>query len=157
MLRKNLFQTVLFVLCLSVSSWGRAEPESMTREQMQEMYMAFLQQEGYTPKITEKGNVSFKFEGNTFLIRVIEKSPLYFSLLATYDWPMETEEKRFKALAAANKASMNTKVAKTVIGDGFVVMDFQALLQEPKDFRLVFKDSIYAVRYAVRVFYEETK
>ncbi len=157
MLRKNLFQAVLFVLCLSVSTWGRADTEPMTREQLQEMYMTFLQQEGYTPKITEKGNVSFKFEGNTYLIRIAEKNPLYFSLLATYDWPTDTEEKRIKALTAANKASMNTKVAKTVIGDGFVVMDFQAFLQEPKDFRLVFKDSIYAVRYAVRVFYEETK
>ncbi len=147
----------LLAFGLLFSSFARADQEPVTREKMQNAYMTFLKQEGFVPELTEKGSVIFKSEGNVLILLASEKFPLYFRLSNIFKWTMTEEEKKQKTLTAANKASMETRVVKVVVGDDFISFDFEALMTDPESFRLFFKDALLGIRYARGVFFEAVK
>lgn len=91
----------------------------MTKEQRQEMYRAFLAEEGFVPKIDADGDVIFKFEGRLFYINVSDTDEAYFRLVFPNFWDIESEAEREKAYEAAHNASAQTKVAKVyLVKDG---------------------------------------
>jgi len=145
----------LIGLLLTGCATGVRAQSPASREELQKVYVDFLKQEGYVPDVNSDGNVEFKYEGGRYLIVIDPKDKNFFALVFPGFWKVEGDEQRQKALAAANQASMGTKVAKVFVGKTTAIASFEGFLKEPSDFATVFKRAIAGLRLAVKTFADE--
>lgn len=125
----------LFGLLLCGLCWGTVAHGQMDREAIQKLYLDYLSEQGYQPKVDEDGDVQFKREGFTYFISVDEQDPEFFGLMLPNIWEIESDEERLYALFACNEATANTKVAKAqVVGDN-VWISAEVFVEKPEDFR----------------------
>ncbi|HUL60170.1 MAG TPA: hypothetical protein VLU43_12885 [Anaeromyxobacteraceae bacterium] len=144
---------LLLTSCAGTVRAQTATPAS--REELQKVYIEFLKQEGYVPDVNSDGNVEFKYEGGRYLILIDPKDRNFFALVFPGFWKVEGEEDRRKALAAANQASMGTKVAKVFIGKATAIASFECFVKEPADFSSFFRRALAGIRLAVKTFADE--
>ncbi|MDZ4201879.1 MAG: hypothetical protein U1C96_07005 [Gallionella sp.] len=126
----------------------------MTKQEKAEMYRSYLAEEGFTPKLDDDGDISFKFEGKNYLIIIDEGDSEFFRLVYPWFWPIESEDEREKAAQAALYASTQTKVAKVypVRDDTWAAVEI--FCSPPEAFQAVFKRSLGALQAAVHNFRE---
>jgi hypothetical protein len=77
-----------------------------------ERYLEFLAEEGYRPKINADGNVSFKCEGRSYVIRIDEYEEEYFYLIYPNFWRIESDEELSRVKEAALAVTAETKAVK---------------------------------------------
>lgn len=128
----------------------------MTQRELADMYHQYLEAEGYNPEI-EEGFVKFKFEGGTYLVVVDENDEQYFRLIFPNFWPIESEDERQRALAAADHATAETKVAKLFLVRDNVWATIEIFSAEPQEFRAVFGRCIRALKAGVSTFVEKMR
>ncbi len=104
------------------------------RADLQTMYIEYLQDEGYSPKVDEDGDVSFKREGRTFYIIVDEKDLEFFRIVYPNFWPIESDDERDMVALAASYANRRTKVAKAYIDGDDTWIAAEIYIAEPGDF-----------------------
>lgn len=124
----------------------------MTRQERIAMYMVYLQEEGFFPRIDDDGDVAFKYEGGNYCILVDESDEDFFRLIYPGFWSIESEEERIKVSYAALQATADTKVAKI-----FPVRDntwaaVEMFQSPPQNFQKIFMRSLRALRTAVETF-----
>jgi hypothetical protein len=103
-----------------------------------ELYVEFLKQEGYLPKVDKDGDVFFKREGFNFFIAVDEKDPCFFQLVLPGLWEIESAAEKEKVQDSINHANLETKTAKGYIVGGKVWVSVEIFVESPEDFRPVF-------------------
>ncbi len=127
----------LFGLLLCGICWSTAALGQIDKATLQKIYLDYLREEGYQPRVDEDGDVQFKREGFTYFISVDEEDPEFFGLMLPNIWEIESDEERLYALFACNEATANTKVAKAqVVGDN-VWISAEVFLEKPEDFRKI--------------------
>lgn len=84
----------------------------MSRQERVEIYMRHLQEEGFSPRIDDDGDVAFKYEGGNYCILVEEGDEEFFRIIYPGFWSIENEEERIKVTYAALQATADTKVVK---------------------------------------------
>lgn len=131
----------------------------MNRQEITQMYMRYLTQEGYNPSVDADGDVRFKAEGFTYYIIVDEKDERFFRLLFPNFWSIESGEELARALVAANHATMATKVAKVYVrNDGKdTSASIEMFLDPPEQFSKTFPRCMSALRTAVNTFVEKMR
>jgi hypothetical protein len=67
------------------------QPSGTPRKKV-ELYMEYLQGEGYAPKVDDDGDVVFKHEGGTYIMFADEQDRTYFRLVFPAFWEIESEE-----------------------------------------------------------------
>lgn len=115
--------------------------QKMSKTDLQNMYMEYLQSEGYPCYVDEDGDVSFKYEGGNYYINVWEDDPFCFRIVYGRFWEIESPSEQTEAAIAASDATATTKVAKvwlTSDGDD-VSISAEVYLNEPEDFKKHFK------------------
>lgn len=119
-----------------------------------ELYEQFLKEEGYAPKIDEDGDLAFKHEGGLYYVFTNEDDPRYFCLNFPGFWSIDSPEELQKALLVANDVTRGTKVVKITINSGRsnTSAGAEIFVEEPEDFKPIFKRCITAIQYAVRQF-----
>jgi hypothetical protein len=151
------FFTVFVVFMLLCANYAGAQ---MTKLDLQQMYFAYLKDEGYLPVIDKDGDITFKAEGKALLISVdVEDQECFrISQLASYDENIDSVATKLKMYKAASLANSTTKIAKVSIiqhDELFVVMiEAQILVEKPADFKLHFKRMINTMVTARRSFIE---
>jgi hypothetical protein len=115
----------------------------MSKEQLQQMYMDYLQQNGYQPFIDSDGDVDFKAQGFNFYISVDEGDIESFRIVFPAFWEIESDDERIKASDAISYANRTTKVARIYIErNDDVYIDANILLSKPDDFKNHFERMI---------------
>lgn len=123
-----------FGLCFLWMGGTQVLHAQMSKEQLQELYVSYLQAEGYQPKVDADGDVQFKRQGLTYFISVSENDLEFFGMMLPNVWEIESDEERLYVLFACNEATANTKVAKAqMVGDN-VWISAEIFLQRPDDF-----------------------
>ena len=79
------------------------------------MYLDFLVEQGFAPKIDNDNDVVFKYEGKTFLISIDEQDEQYFRLIFPNFWSVNDTTELSKALKVANDVNSSIKVATVII------------------------------------------
>jgi hypothetical protein len=82
-----------------------------------EWYRLFLAEAGYYPRIDANGDVLFSWEGRTYVIKIDEEDPQYFSLAHAAFWPIESDEDLSQARKAACAVTAEIKVVKIFLKD----------------------------------------
>lgn len=126
-----------------------------TREEYQSMYVDFLKEEGYAPKVDSDGDVAFKAEGKNYYIEVNEDDSEYFRIVFPNFWEIESEDERVAVAFAASTASRKTKVAKVYLVGDNTSISAEILLSDPASFRDHFGRMIGMILTALETFQEE--
>jgi hypothetical protein len=124
-----------------------------------QLYMNYLEREGYRPWIDGDGDVIFKDEGGTYYIDVDESDAEYFRLVYPQFWSIDDSEELARAHMAANYATRRTKVAKVYIleGDKNTSASVEVFFGEPMQFAAVFHRTMSALKAGVRNFVDQMR
>jgi hypothetical protein len=113
----------------------------MSKQELQDMYISYLREQGYQSNIDSDGDVEFRSEGRTFYIIVDSRDLQSFRILFPNFWEIESEEEKAKAVKVANYINRTTKVAKVYLNskEDNVSMDVNIFIGKPEDFKLFFR------------------
>jgi hypothetical protein len=116
-------------------------------------YLTFLAAEGYRPRIDANGNVAFKYEGRSYVIRIDEKDATYFCLSYPNFWRIESEAELSRVKEAALAVSAEYKVVKIFpVGDADTWATIELFCSPPETFTAVFDRCLKALRNGVKEF-----
>jgi hypothetical protein len=119
--------------------------EAQTEEEIQMMYVSFLEREGYAPSIDSDGDVQFKREGKSYFLAVDSEDPIFFRLVLANIWPIESEEERVEVLRAMDAANAKTKVAKMHLVKDNVWVSVEIFQKEVGDYEAYFNRCIRTI------------
>ncbi len=121
------------------------DKKSWDKEALQRLYVDYLSEEGYKPKIDSDGDVQFKREGKTYFISVADNDPEFFRVVLPAIWSIESEEERSQALVAADRSNALCKAAKVYTVADNVWVSLELFVAQPEDFKNVFRRAISAL------------
>lgn len=129
----------------------------MNKRELADMYVRFLQGEGYHPELDKDGDVVFKSEGKVYLIIADEKDATYFRLIFPNFWSIDSDTERQKVLVAADYATGRTKVAKVHTVQDNVWASTEMFFGKPEQFKEIFSRAMSALQASVANFVEKMK
>ena len=115
-------------------------------------YTTILKEEGFDPKQSGEGILSFKFEYLPYTIELEDNDPEYFRLVFRDFCKIENAAGHLGALGAALHATAGSKVAKVSVIDGEIVASVELYLASPEYFRPIVKRSLNSLQAAVNRF-----
>ncbi len=123
-----------------------------------ELYMHYLANEGFQPKIDGDGDVVFKCEGKTYYIDIDTEDPQFFRLVFPQFWSVDSDEEFERIRNAANEANLKTKVTKVYIvtlpSGKDTCAAIEIFLEKPEQFEAIFPRAMRALQAGVRTFVE---
>jgi len=133
-----------------------AAAEEWTKADLQSIYMEYLRQEGYLPSIDGDGDIQFKVAGNSYFIIIDENDLQFFQVYTGFKMETITPE---NALSAANSSNRSSKVVKVAFSPDRNVVSITAelLLNDPRDFVLIFSRAISLINNAENNFMTQVK
>jgi hypothetical protein len=145
---------LVLLVCVFTCVAGFAAAQ--TKAELQEMYMSYLREQGYTPSLDSAGDVDFKIEGRNYYISVDENDPTYFRIVYPGFWEIESEAERKEASAVIMSVNRTTKLAKVYIESwDNTYIDAGIFLNTPQDFKFHFSRMISTIQTARRKFVDE--
>lgn len=117
-----------------------------------DLFLNYLREEGYCPRLDEDGDVVFKYEGNSYIIFADEQDPSYFRLAMPFFWRLDDERERGRAVAAADQVNAHVKVVKIFLIENFVWGAVELFLDPLDSFRNVLPRCLRALARGVDKF-----
>lgn len=145
----------LYILLLFAWSGFAVHAQEMriyTAEDLQAMYTEHLRELGLDAALDDDGDVVFRFEGKTFMLRVDELDPWCFRVVLANIWNVESEADRQVAYRAMERTNALSKVAKAYLVEDQVWLSAESLLPTPEDHRAVLGRSMEALVQALGIF-----
>ena len=131
----------------------------MGEEKFTEFCVDVLKEEGYSPKIDEDGDVTFKCEGSTLLLDIHEDDPDYMCLVHLCECKCENETERQKLFNTTAEINEEFKIIKISVegelGSELVVFKVEALVDSREQFKLHLERWIELLMSVPREFYEK--
>ena len=128
------------------------ENTSMTKKQLQELYMDYLKTQGYKGEVDKEGDVRFKREGGGYFLQVSEDDEQYFRIVYPNFWAVKDEQARVQVVSACERANATVKVAKVFIVENRVWASVELLFGDPRGFEPVFERALSTLRAVVKRF-----
>lgn len=119
-----------------------------------ELFMSYLREEGYVPKLDDDGDIVFKAEGLTLIVFAAEDDQEYFRIVVPNFWSIDNEEERARATHAANRVTAQMKVGKIQLVNDNVWSSVELLIDPIENFDRVFKRSLRILTAAMGEFRE---
>jgi len=129
-----------------------AEERNVSKSYLQNMYMNYLSQQGYSPEIDSDGDVRFSYAGYTLFIAVNENDPEYIRIVLPNIWPIESNEEQLQVLIATDYTNNKIKVVKLYLNNNNTSAAIESFIAEPEDFSGIFKRSLEALEGGVMQF-----
>ena len=135
-----------------------AQDEEQVNKELQEKYISFLKEEGFSPIIDSDGDVKFKNEGETYYIRPTNDKK-YFQVMKILN---ENDPEKFvDLLKSANATMIEYKQIKIVIykkkdNSGFNGhFKSDNFLGNEDDFKKIFYRSMKVIQASIKFFKED--
>ncbi len=122
-----------------------------------ELYMDYLREEGYVPRLDDDGDVVFKREGGTFVLFADEEDRSYFRLVFPAFWEIESEEEDEMARAVINELNADLKVMKLYIVRNNVWAAVEMFLDPIENFPNVFPRCVRLLASGVNKFQQRMR
>ena len=142
---------VIVVLTLAVAPVF-SQDASVGKANIQKMYIDYLTEEGYMPKIDSDGDVLFKREGNPYYIIIDENDPMYFSVARPNFWLIDSKEELLKVMLAAGYTNSIARACKIFTVNMTTWATVQILVASPEDLKNAFKHSLPVIDNGVATF-----
>ncbi|MDR2375351.1 MAG: hypothetical protein LBD96_02820 [Treponema sp.] len=150
----KLFGMVMF--CVLILMVLPLQAQDMSEQDLQNMYVSYLREEGYSPWVDDDGDVAFERSDLNFYIAVNEGDLEYFQLLFPGIYSIDTPEERQRAADAISVVNRRRKVAKIFMNtnETSVSVVAEVFLRNPGDFRGTFSRMFDNVLLAAQNFLE---
>ncbi|MDR0687079.1 MAG: hypothetical protein LBF55_00135 [Prevotellaceae bacterium] len=151
---KTITKTLILIMALFFFSPLHAQ---LTKSKLSSACMDYLREQGYVPTLTEVGNnISFKAEGNTFVLQLSEEDPECL-ILALYGWEFDDSNEKAKAYVAANKVNWDKKMGRAAVveEDNGMYFDTWNLIRSTDDVKFYFPRMLSTVKSLVSSFRAE--
>jgi len=112
--------------------------EQAPTRSMISLYMDFLATEGFRPRMNE-GEITFKYEGKSFLLHPDETDRTYFHLVLPNIYEIKSEEEDAEASDLMNDGNMKLKVVKIFKVDNSIWMSAECFMDRPESFASFFE------------------
>jgi hypothetical protein len=137
-------------------SSAEQEETPVTQQERAQAYMGFLAEQGFRPTVDGDGDVAFKVEGYLYYISV-EEDEEFFRLIFPNFWPIESEDERTRAEAAALRVTNRLKVVKVLPTQRGVLATIEMFVPSPESVFPVFHRAIQAIQGGVSAFMDEMR
>ena len=121
------------------------------------LFMRFLREDGFRPKIDEDDDIVFKFEGKTHYIETNELDESYFRLILPNFWQIDTPEEESHALVVMSEVNAEIKVAKIYQRKDSINATVEMFIDPMEGFKQVFPRCLGCIQAAVAAFREKMK
>ena len=128
---------ILIVEVLILSAFHAYGKDLTPRQKaFQSSIMQFLKEEGFSPKIDDVNDLTFKKEGNLYWIEISDNSPIYIELhrlgLSCENADMDV------VLEACNHANKTIKCIKAIMGTTSVSLAVELYCHSEEEFKYIF-------------------
>ena len=121
------------------------------------LFMRFLREDGFRPKIDEDDDIVFKFEGKTHYIETNELDESYFRLILPNFWQIDTPEEESHALVVMSEVNAEIKVAKIYQRKDSIHATVEMFIYPMEGFKQVFPRCLGCIQAAVAAFRKKMK
>ena len=121
------------------------------------LFMRFLREDGFRPKIDEDDDIVFKFEGKTHYIETNESDESYFRLILPNFWQIDTPEEESHALVVMSEVNAEIKVAKIYQRKDSIHATVEMFIDPMEGFKQVFPRCLGCIQAAVAAFRKKMK
>ncbi|MDR1681748.1 MAG: hypothetical protein LBS12_08225 [Prevotellaceae bacterium] len=128
----------------------------LTKSRVSNVSMDYLREQGYAPKLTDAGNISFKAEGSTYILRMSDNDPEFLSL-SLYGWTFDDDQEKARAYVAANTVNWDKKMGRVAVveEENCMYFDTWVLLRSADDVKHFFPRMLTVVQGLISSFREE--
>ncbi len=144
------FILITFIFC--AKSYAQLDFSS---EELQQVYLGVLQENGIEGWIDEDGDVQFEIQDNAYFIGIYEDDPEFFQLAMFNIWPIETDTETTQTLAAIDFVNRDHKVVKGYTIEDNVWLAAEMFITSPFEASLLFERSLEALDEALITFISE--
>jgi WD40 repeat protein len=123
----------------------------------QQCFMDYLAEEGFRPNLDKDGDIHFKYEGNHYYLLYSARDRQFVRMIYPNFWPIESDEERQRALAAANMITGQCKCCKVYVSDEDVNAAVELFVAEPSHAVAVLGRALGALQHGVKTFAEEMR
>lgn len=112
-----------------------------------QVYLKYLQSEGYTARIDGDGDVLIEWDGLNLILFGAEDDPMFFSLMIPNFWSIDSELERLYVYEAICRASRRIKVMEVfAMSNNHVSAALEMLLMRPEDIAHVFPRCLQTIK-----------
>lgn len=122
-----------------------------------QLYVSALNGQGFNASIDPQGNVTFQYQGGTYVIFSNEDDAPYFRLVYPSFWAIENDQEHQAVVRCAAESNANMKVAKIYPVGNDTWASVELLFAEPQDFQAVLQRSLSILQEAVDSFCKAMK
>lgn len=147
-----LFLFIIFIVPLSAFS----QDEAQIKKDLQESYMSFLREEGFSPTIDSDGDVRFKYEGDSYYFCLTTDKKFLKILYVVEDGNKDDFNKLL--LSANNTMKEYAKIRIIVYKNDsncFVNLRVDNYLVENDDYKKIFYKSIKLIQNSEKFFKDD--
>lgn len=134
----RLFSTLFF---LSSATFAFAQfniEEQLQKGIIQDKYVSFLTEKGYSPEVDTDGDIKFTYEDRTFYITIDMKDKKFFRIAKLGNLELDSESQIAKAINLCHQVTRDTKVAKVYWLKNVIWASSELLLEDQDDFKSIF-------------------
>ena len=121
------------------------------------LFMRFLREEGFRPKIDEDDDIVFKCEGKSYYIEASESDESYFRLILPNFWQIDTPEEERHALVVMSEVNAEIKVAKIYQRKDSIHATVEMFIDPMEGFKQVFPRCLGCIQATIAAFSEKMK
>lgn len=129
----------------------------MGKAEIQSLYLEHLREEGLKPRQDGDGDLIFQMEKWTYAVTFDERDLHYIQVVLPNIWSIKDPDERVRAIAASERATARTKVAKVYVVRDNVWVTFEMLLGAPDALKPVFPRAVRTLVSAAKTFAELMK
>ena len=144
----------IITLCFSFNvAFAQNEDSDAIKKRVQDSYMQFLKEEGFSPSVDEDGDVKFKMEGVTYYMQPSD-DPLYLSVARFLSNTEKVHD--LKIYDAIDKTNREYKVVKVFLSENYsnLIIKASNYLHEEDDFKHIFYRCLKRIKNGEDLFKE---
>ncbi|MFY0593505.1 hypothetical protein [Roseivirga sp.] len=112
--------------------------QKLGKKIIQEKYVSFLTEKGYSPEVDTDGDIKFTYEDRTFYITIDMNDKKFFRIAKLANLELDTESQRIKAIKICHDVTRDSKVAKVYWLKNVIWTSSEILLEDQDDFKSIF-------------------
>ncbi|OEK02237.1 hypothetical protein BFP97_12235 [Roseivirga sp. 4D4] len=134
----RLFFILVFLGSASLAQAQFDVQEKLEKKIIQDKYVAFLTDKGYSPEVDSDGDVKFTYKERSYYITIDMKDKNFFRLARLANLKLDSESQITKAKEICHEITQDVKVAKVYWLKGVVWTSSEIVLENPDDYSAIF-------------------
>ncbi|MCE7992238.1 MAG: hypothetical protein HEP71_09670 [Roseivirga sp.] len=155
-MQRLLFTLFFISLSLSVSAQFDAETQ-IKKKLIQDKYVSFLGNKGYSPEVDDDGDVKFTYNDRTYYITIDMKDENFFRIARLANLKLSNEADITKAKEICHNVTQNVKVAKVYWLKGVIWTSSELLMSDKDGYEAILDRCLRLTESAYLKFVKEWK